>query len=373
VSNSTAKLNIIQSNGFGVANYFAGRCREGQYQDRDALYINTKVGEKVIIIGGGANKASNKLIKGFTLGSIYVSEANECDESFIKECFDRTISSNLRKIFFDINPKNPQDYFYTEILDVHEENSLTYKNYGYVWQHFTIADNMSITDERMAEILTTYRRNSIWWERDIAGLRTAAEGIVYSNFTDKNKYVDGDDHSPNFDLYYNRHYVIDYGTIHPFACLEMIEQTIEGVTNYYCNDEYYYDSTKTHKELAPSDYADAVEKFIDGKRTKAIIVDPAAADFRAELRKHNQRSKETAPTINADNEVVAGIRLVTNLLQTKKLWINKKCVNLIKELSAYIWDAKAAEHGKEQVVKVNDDACDCLRYYCKTIVKSYKI
>ena len=371
VSNSTAKLNIIQSNGFGVANYFAGRCREGQYQDRDALYINTKVGEKVIIIGGGANKSSEKLIKGFTLGSIYVSEANECAESFIKECFDRTISSNLRKIFFDINPKNPQDYFYTEILDVHEENSLTYRDYGYVWQHFTIADNMSITDERMAEILITYRRNSVWWAREIAGLRSAAEGVIYDGFNSEHQY--GEDGGPNFDLYYKRYYAIDYGTINPFACLEIIEQTIEGNTEYYVDDEYYYNSRKEKEQLPPSTYAETLKKFIDGKRYQAIIIDPSAAEFKAEMRKRSMHSKNTDDMINADNNVVEGIRLVTTMLQANKLHVNKCCKNLIKEFSAYMWDSNRADKGKEIPVKENDHACDALRYFCKTIVKSYKI
>lgn len=372
VSTSTAKLNIIQSNGFGVANYFAGRCREGKYQDRDALYINTKVGEKVILIGGGGNRGSEKLIKGFTLGSVYVSEANECSETFIKECFDRTLSSSCRKMFFDLNPKNPQDYFYTEILDVQEANNAKYENYGYVWEHFTIANNRSITDERMAEILRSYDRNSVWWMRDIAGLRSAAEGIIYDGFTAKHQYDDTSG-GPNWDLYYNRYYAIDYGTINPFACLEIIEQTIGGVTEYYVNDEYYYNSKREKKQLSDAEYADNLKDFIGNKRYTAIIIDPSAASFRAELRKRSLRGRNTEETINADNQVLNGIRLVATLIQANKLHVHKKCKNLIKEFSAYIWDSNKADKGKEAPLKENDHACDALRYFCKTIVRSWKI
>lgn len=351
VSTSTAKLNIIQSNGFGVANYFAGRCHEGKYQDRDALYITTKVGEKVILIGGGANNGSEKLIKGFTLGSVYVSEANECSKTFIQECFDRTLSSNLRKIFFDLNPKNPQDYFYTDILDVQKGNSLEFKNYGYMWEHFTIADNNSISDEQLKTRLKSYRRGSVWWNRDIMGLRSAAEGIIYDGFSKDNIY---EDDGPDWNLYYNRYYSIDYGTINPFACSEIIEQTIEGNTEYYIDNEYYYDSKKHNKQLSDAEYAVELEKFIDNKKYRAIIIDPSAASFKAELRKRSLKNRETADTINADNEVLNGIRLVATMLQAKKLHINKRCENLIREFSAYVWDEKASERGVEKPAKEND-------------------
>lgn len=153
------------------------------------------------------------------MGTIYASEANECAESFIKECFDRTISSSLRKIFFDINPKNPNHWFYTDIIDVHQANNLKYKNYGYVWEHFTIADNLSISNERAKEILRTYDKKSVWWTRDIVGLRTAAEGVIYDMFCADNQYEDGQG-GPNYDLFHRRYYAVDYGTINPFACLE---------------------------------------------------------------------------------------------------------------------------------------------------------
>ena len=46
VSTATARLNILDCDGFGLKNYFEGRCREGTYQNRDCLYIQTATGEK---------------------------------------------------------------------------------------------------------------------------------------------------------------------------------------------------------------------------------------------------------------------------------------------------------------------------------------
>jgi hypothetical protein len=39
VSVANAKLNIIDSNGLGVLHYFAGRSKQGKYQDRDCVYV----------------------------------------------------------------------------------------------------------------------------------------------------------------------------------------------------------------------------------------------------------------------------------------------------------------------------------------------
>ena len=44
----------------------------------------------------------------------YVTEANECDPTFLKEVEDRTLSSDDRKIFHDLNPKGTKHSHYTE-------------------------------------------------------------------------------------------------------------------------------------------------------------------------------------------------------------------------------------------------------------------
>lgn len=368
VSVATAKLNIIDSNGYGVLNYFKGRCRQGKYQDKDALFIQTITGEKIILISGGGKNGDERFIKGLTLGSVYVSEANECAQSFIKEVFDRTTSSSQRKILFDLNPKAELHWFYTEILNIHQANNLKYHEYGYNYQHFTLYDNLSFTDDKIRKIVRTYNKKSIWYQRDILGLRKNAEGLIYSMFDIDNQYIDGN--GVNYDLYYKRYYAIDYGTINPFGCLEIIEQTIERVTTYYIEDEMYYDSKKENKQRTDSEHADEVKKFINDKRYSAIIIDPSAASFKAELRKRSLKAKETDELINADNQVLNGIRLMSTMLQIKQLLINKtKCPNLIRELGAYIWDEKASQRGVEKVVKANDHLCDCARYFCKTIVR----
>ena len=83
-------------------------------------------------------------------------------------------------------------------------------------------------------------------------------------------------------------------------------------------------------------------EFIDGKRYTGYIIDPSAASFKAELRMRALKVKEADDLINADNEVLNGIRLTANLFQSKKLLVNKeKCPNLRRELASYILEFKS--------------------------------
>lgn len=186
VSNATAKLNILDCDGYGLLNYFAGRCREGKYKDRDCVYVQTKTGEKIVLVSGGGKDGDEKLIKGNTYGMAYVTEANECHRKFLKEVFDRTLSSTDRKIFHDLNPKEEEHWYYTEILKFHEEQQANDENYGYNYGHFTLVDNMSMSDEKIRTVLKTYQKGTVWYKRDIKGERAVAEGIIFRKFAENN-------------------------------------------------------------------------------------------------------------------------------------------------------------------------------------------
>lgn len=192
VSQSTAGINILDCDGYGLLNYFEGRCREGKFKDKNCVYVSTVKGEKIILVAGGGKNGDERYIKGNTYGTAYITEANECSESFIKEVFDRTLSSNDRKIFHDLNPKPPTHWYYSKILDFHEQAQIRDKNYGYNYGHFTIADNFSITNEKLKKVLTTYEKGTVWYDRDIRGLRRAAEGIVFQDFAEHtDNYIAG--------------------------------------------------------------------------------------------------------------------------------------------------------------------------------------
>ena len=192
---TSARLNILDCDGYGILNYFTGRCREGKYKNRDCLYIDTAKGEKILLVVGGGKANSYKTIKGNTYGMAYVTEANECDPSFLKEVEDRTLASGDRKIFHDLNPKAPKHWYYEEYLKFHEEQQKKNPDYGFNYEEFNIFDNLSINDEVLKQRLTTYDKTSIWYKRDILGKRVANESFLFSPLIEREKDFLVNEHS----------------------------------------------------------------------------------------------------------------------------------------------------------------------------------
>ncbi len=194
VSQANARLNIADCDGYGLLNFFEGHCREGKYKDKPALFVQTPTGEKIILISGGGKDGDEKYIKGNTYGMAYITEANECHPNFINEVFDRTLSSSDRRVFHDLNPKDENHWYYTDVLAHHEYTQSIDPNYGYNYGHFTIADNLSISDEKLRRVLRSYKKGTVWYRRDILGERCAAEGLVYPVFVDNEQdfYITAD-------------------------------------------------------------------------------------------------------------------------------------------------------------------------------------
>lgn len=181
-----AKLNIGACNGFGLENLFRGRCKWGKYKGNECLYLFTQTGEKILIFAGGGKSDSYKKILGNSYGLWIATEINEhydsddSRESFIKVAFGRQVASYEPKILWDLNPCAPRNKIYDEYIDLYKETYIG----GYNYEHFTLADNYSITEQRRKEIEAQYDPNSVWYRRDILGQRCVAEGLVYSQYAD---------------------------------------------------------------------------------------------------------------------------------------------------------------------------------------------
>lgn len=356
VSTATARLNILDCDGFGLKNYFEGRCREGVYQNRDCLYIKTATGEKVVLISGGGKAGDEKLIKGNTYGTAYITEANECSKTFIQEVFDRTLSSPNRKIFHDLNPKAEAHWYYKDVLNFHEEKLKANPKYGLNYGHFTIADNMSISDDQLRAVLATYDRKSVWYARDILGQRKMAEGLIYDMMDTTANTYRPQDAPVGFKSLSTRTITCDYGTTNPTVYLDVYDDG-EKVR---VHREYRWDSREEHRQKTDEEYADDFMEFM-GKAPCAAIVDPAAASFITALRQRGVYVME------GNNDVLNGIRKCSTLLSHRDLLISTDCEGLLDELGTYRWDDKAALMGVDKPIKQQDHGPDALRYYINSL------
>lgn len=183
-----AKLNIGVCNGLGLENIFRGQCHWGKFKDNEALFVkgpDTGWRQRIVIFAGGAKEDSYKKIRGNSYGMWIATEINLHHDKTIKEANNRLLAAKRLKIFWDLNPDNPKHPIYTDYIDKYRDMAAS-GNFpgGYNYMHCTIYDNMTITTERLKRIESRYDKKSIWYMRDIKGMRVVASGLIYRRFAD---------------------------------------------------------------------------------------------------------------------------------------------------------------------------------------------
>lgn len=359
-----AKLNIGDCNGFGLEHIFRGRCRWGKYKSNEALFVQTKTGEKIVIFTGGGKSDSYKSILGNSYGGWIATEINEhydCEDSrtsFIKVAMARQIASVHPFTLWDLNPSNPNADIYKNYID---------KFMGLDWyryEHFNIFDNATMSQERIEEIQNKYDMNSVWYKRDILGERMVAEGLVFPYFAN--------DCKPYLFKYQSlkekmkeegkrfSHLIIgvdfgDNGSKYSWH--------LTGFTNdwdyMWALDEgdmeksNSIDATKFCKAFVRF-YKRCVEcygyvEWIFPDSASNTLINTLRAYFYAE----GLDGSIIAPV--KKNELTDRPITVDSLLVTGRLKIEEHCKNLINALSELVWDEKKDIPKDENVNNINDD------------------
>ncbi len=319
-------------------------------------YIEIKKNGKVnyFYIFGGRDESSQDLIQGITLAGILCDEVALMPESFVNQGTGRC-SVEGSKYWFNCNPDGPMHWFNQNWI-------LTAKKKNLLYLHFTMDDNLSLSEK----IKQRYRNRyiGVFFKRYIQGLWAMAEGAIFDMWSEENE-IQEEDLPPGLKQISRRYIAIDYGTTNATVFLDIYD---DGDTAWVPR-EYYYDSKVKMVQKTDKQYADDLVDFInDGPPPLAIILDPSAASFKAEMRSRGYRIKD------ADNEVLDGIRMTSTFIGQRKIkMVKDKCKRTIGDILSYVWDKKAAEHGDEKPVKENDHGADCVRYYVKTIVKPRRL
>lgn len=365
VSLGAAKMNVIDSNGFGLQWIFAGRCREGEYKNRDALYIQTKTGEKIVIIAGGAKANDAARIKGNSYGTVYGTEVNECHQSFVQEVFDRTLASSKRQLFFDLNPMPPSHWFYRDILDYQDELKKQGENPGYNYGHFTLFDNLSIPDDRLKTLLLTYDKSSLWYQADILGKRTAATGRIYTGYKSSEVLIDRD--------YIKDKRFIEFSIGIDIGGTAATVATLAGFTPQYKDvlllDGYYHKQGKEHGYTHDRYAKEIVDKIVEwGEMFPAffasahIFAESADKLFRQALANELRRRGINIQVVPAYKKegIIDRIRLSNILINQGRYKVMRHLKPWIEALENATWVEE--ERVKGEWVRTDDDSypVDCL-------------
>lgn len=299
----------------------------------------------VHIIGANDSKAEAK-IRGFTCAGSYVDEISLIPELFWNQLIGRH-SDDSAQIFGTTNPDNPQHWLRKRFL----LNNPDVK----AW-HFVMDDNPRLSEAQKAFWRRQY--TGLWFKRFIQGLWVQAEGACLDMWDEERHVVD--------DLPPIVRWVgvgVDYGTVNPFDAL-LLGLGHDG--RLYLASEYRWDSRAEHRQKTDSEYSTDVRGWVgkyrapgsehDGVHPEKWVIDPSAASFITQL------WRDGLSPIPADNSVLDGIRLVSNLLAKDQLRVHRSCQGWIEEAPSYVWDEKAAEKGEDRPVKVADHALDAGRY-----------
>ena len=300
----------------------------------------------------GRDERSQDAVAGITLAGAFFDEGALLPQSFVQQVMLRC-SVDGAKHWFNCNPAGSENHWFKQSI------INAYKKMNYVYLHFTMDDNYSLSES----VKDRYRRQyvGVYYRRYIEGRWVAAEGVIYDMWDNTlNSYDEG--YISGAQLQQLPRYIgIDYGTTNPMVYLDCYDTG----NDLLIENEYYFDSRKTldHLQKTDKDYADDFEKFVGYDHGVTVIIDPSAASFIAELRGRGYRIKK------ADNEVLDGIRVTSTMIKARRIKVKKGATpNLIREMGLYIWDDKATQRGEEKPLKTNDHALDGLRYLTKTLL-----
>lgn len=292
---------------------------------------------------GGRDESSASLIQGVTLGGVFLDEVALMPRSFVEQALARC-SLDGAKFWFNCNPENPQHWFYREWIQKSEE-----KNCLYV--HFLMRDNPSLSKKVISRYESLY--SGAFYERFVLGRWVAVDGLVYPEAAN-GCYSENVPDGKGEEAYVS----CDYGTVNPtsMGLWKRYGQT------WYRVREYYFSSREQGKQKTDEEYYLDLCELCGEERISAVIVDPSAASFIECIRRHQKYR-----VIKAQNDVLDGIRKVSDSMKSGKIRFAPCCKASAREFGLYRWDSSLS---KDSPRKENDHAMDDIRYFVSTVVYS---
>ena len=289
---------------------------------------------------GAPDISAVSTIQGSTLALAYVDEATNIPEPFWKMLESR-LSVPDAKLLATCNPEGPAHWLKKDYLDN--------PNIDIASWNFNLDDNPILDDKFKKELKASY--TGMWYNRYILGQWALAHGAIYDNYDHYNEY-ENPFPAPSY-------YIvgIDYGTTNATAAV-LCAVSPNKWPQIRVEAEYYYDSAKKGRSKTDEELVRDIKDFIGYKNVSAIYVDPAAASLKIALR------QKDLPVLDANNDVLLGIKICSKFIGGKNLVIHKSCSTLREHIQSYAWDPKAADRGEDKPIKKNDHILDALRYTC---------
>ena len=316
-----------------------------------------KIFGRTVHILGASDVRSEMVLRGLTVSLAYVDELTLISEPFWTQLLGR-MSPPGSRIFATTNPDGPHHWAHRLVIKrIHQ---LGYKRFK-----FRLPANewlMINNPQYVAQIDREYV--GLWRRRFLDGDWVQAEGAIYDKW-DEDVHVVPHDQIPKVDRVIM--VGLDFGTTHPTRAYAVgigpdwrVKRTPD------LDPEEIPRVLYTLAEFAPETglpigkqsvefqaWIRQIEK--DWGRPEWVVVDPAAAHFRAQL---FEDGIVNGPAHNSHG----GVLVLASLLAVERLFVSSECKELIAHIPGYVWDPKATERGESVPLKENDDELDAWRY-----------
>lgn len=297
---------------------------------------------------GGYGTISLKGLKGITTDHIHVDEAENCDEKeFIENVITR-ISNPWSKLFVVWNPKTPA-HFLSKIAKNPKEHDFVHFNFNLLECEFA--------DPKYVQMLIkNFGEGSPIYKRYILGIPASVSGSVYSMFKEDVHTFTPADRVKSIKKYNKIFVGMDEGTRSPkvYTAIGIYEED-ETIKCDVIDELYYPRGHGDHKTY--QQYARELEIFLDqfGDKLERVYVPHDAGRAKSELK------AQGVPVASATRKtnVISGIRMIQSMFTKGILKVDSGCKNLIQELFLYQYKDESEE---DEIEKINDHACDALRY-----------
>jgi PBSX family phage terminase large subunit len=242
-----------------------------------------------------------------------------------------TLTDRRGQVLFASTPKGFNHFYDLCNLELTDKD---FKSF-----HFTSYDNPYLPQDELETAKQTLPQER--FEQEYMASFQKTQGLVYKEFSrEKHLYEtlpDGE---------YEKIGGVDFGFRNPAGVLD-IRYAKEC---FWIEDEWY---KRERTDAAIADYVKACN-------FDEVYPDPESAGGIEELRQRNVNVREV---IKSKGSIIAGINKIKEAFITKKLMVNKRCVNLISELEMYSYDDdKGEKNENENPLKLYDHLCDALRY-----------
>ena len=270
-----------------------------------------------------------KRARGFTAFGAYINEASLANEVVFKEIISRCSGEGAR-IVWDSNPDNPNHWLNRDYIG---------KNDGKIIDFSFKLDDNTFLSKRYIDSIKAATPKGKFYDRDILGLWSVAEGAIYADYDSKIHEVD---ELPEMVRYFAG---VDWGYTH-HGSITIIG---EGV------DENYYLVDGVAAQFKEIDWwVDQAKRFIDIYGNIPFYADSARPEHVARF------GNEGFDVSNANKSVIAGIEHIAKLFKEKRLFVKRGCIpRFFDEIYQYRWKENSTT---DEPLKEFDDVLDSLRY-----------